>query len=105
MKEIIKTLEGNTITTFTELKECLSFDSQGSGTLEGYVLVDECKIFIRKHWSYSGGFPFFDSKGEHIGEIVLNDNLYYCEGKYCILYDEKGYCREDAILSVQYLQK
>jgi hypothetical protein len=51
----------NTVTTIQELKKSLFADGQGSGTLEGWIDFEGQKFFVRKHWSYDGGYPaYFD---------------------------------------------
>lgn len=91
-------INGKEVTTFQELKGLLHPDGQSSGTLVGNVNIDGEDFFIRKHWSYSGGFPVYDGDNQ-VGEIVLAGGKSYCEGKYQELYDEKGKIKSDAKLS------
>jgi hypothetical protein len=60
-----------TVSTYRELKSELNADGQGSGTVEGWVEFEGKKMFIRKHWSYDGGFPAYTDEtiSNCIGEL------------------------------------
>lgn len=103
----IKKLSGTLIESFSELKKALSPDGQDSGTLEGWVLLNNEKVFVHKHWSYSGGFPFYktDNIVDNIGEIILNDGVFYCEGENQCLYNKMGLQEDDAELSIKFIEQ
>ena len=96
-------IKNNPVSTFSELKSNLHPDGQGSGTLEGWVKVNGSDYFVRKHWSYSGGFPMFtdDTVGTQAGEIILDGGKAYCEGRNQTLYNNQGQRINDADLEVR----
>ena len=96
------TIKGKAVNSFIELKNALHPDGQGSGTLEGVVTIDSKDFFVRKHWSYSGGFPVYDGNIQ-VGEIVLDGGTSYCEGKHQTLYDAQGREKGDAV--IEYIER
>jgi hypothetical protein len=66
----------NTVKTFQELKNALGTDEQGSGTQCGWVVFNNQKIYVRRHWSYSGGFPVYLDEAclFFLGELVNSKN-------------------------------
>ena len=60
-----------TVNTYQELRESLNGDGQGSGTKQGWVIFKGQKLFVRKHWSYEGGYPVYtdESSSTSIGEL------------------------------------
>lgn len=51
-----------TVTTIKELQNALSEDGQESGTMQGWIIFEGQKMFVRKHWSYQGGFPVYSDE-------------------------------------------
>ncbi len=81
----------NTVRTIQELKTNLGGDGQESGTVQGWVNFEGNALFVRKHWSYSGGFPAYEDESctEDVGEFgvigepfpyVLNGEPQYRHG-------------------------
>lgn len=91
-------INNKVVTSFIELKNELHGDGQDSGTLIGNILIDDEKFFVKKHWSYSGGFPVFSDEkiNNQVGKIVLDNDKSYCEGKNQDLYDYRGQIKGDA---------
>jgi len=60
------------ITTFSELRKALGTDSQGSGTECGWITFEAKKVYVRRHWSYSGGYPIYEDESclVELGEFV-----------------------------------
>lgn len=99
----IKNLKGDELTHYSQVLRELHPDGQGSGTAEGTLLIGDIPVFVRKHWSYAGGFPF--SSEILVGEIVLDGGASYCEGERQELFDEKGFRIKDAELSVKIINR
>lgn len=66
------------INTYRELKKSLKADGQGSGTIEGWIEFEGVKMFVRKHWSYDGGFPAYTDEtiSNCIGELFTTNNWF-----------------------------
>lgn len=71
-------INGTEVKTAFELMQQLKSDGQGSGTRHGYVTIDDERLWVRKHWSYAGGFPLCsdDSLSDNRGELILEDGAY-----------------------------
>lgn len=63
----------NTVSTIQQLKASLTGDGQESGTQQGWVIFEGQKLFVRRHWSYSGGYPVYrDADMQHsVGELQV----------------------------------
>jgi hypothetical protein len=59
------------VSTYRELKKHLQSDGQESGTLCGFIEFQGNKMYVRKHWSYDGGFPCYSDETclEPAGEL------------------------------------
>ena len=70
------------VKTYQELKKALGTDEQGSGTQCGWIIFNGQKMYVRKHWSYSGGFPAYKNEDmdESIGELFGGKDYF----EYCI---------------------
>jgi hypothetical protein len=66
------------VTTYRELKSACHPDGQGSGTIQGWIEFEGKPMFIRKHWSYDGGFPAYtdESISSCIGELIPDGNWF-----------------------------
>jgi hypothetical protein len=49
----------NTIKTFSELRKALGTDGQDSGTECGWIVFNNQELYVRRHWSYGGGYPIY----------------------------------------------
>jgi hypothetical protein len=63
-----------TVTTYRELRKQLTADGQGSGTAQGWIIFNGVKMFVRKHWSYDGGYPCYADENcvDCLGELFKN---------------------------------
>lgn len=59
------------VITIQELKKALYGESQNYKTRCGWIEFEGRRIYVRKHWSYDGGFPAYaDERCVHpIGEL------------------------------------
>lgn len=83
------TINGKSVNSFLELIS-IGTDNQGSGTIQGTINIDGNDYLMRKHWSYSGGFPIFNIKNQNelVGELIIDNNeSYYENGN---IYDKYG---------------
>lgn len=60
-----------TINTLQELKKALHGESQNDNTRCGWVMFNGQKLYVRKHWSYDGGYPVYTDETctTSIGEL------------------------------------
>lgn len=65
----------NSITTFSELRDCLGTNNQGTGTECGWIFFEETKMYVNRHWSYSGGYPVYKDETclVEVGELVTGE--------------------------------
>lgn len=66
----------NSITLFSELREVLGTDGQGSGTECGWIVFNNQRMYVRRHWSYSGGYPVYTDETclVELGELETPEN-------------------------------
>lgn len=66
------------VSTYRELKKALKPDGQESGTICGFIQFEEKKIYVRKHWSYDGGFPCYSDEDclQSVGELFPDGNWF-----------------------------
>ena len=51
-----------TVSTFQELKSALHGEDQNSNTRCGWIIYNGKQMYIRKHWSYEGGYPAYEDE-------------------------------------------